>query len=151
MKKHPHAAILQRVIDGEDLKGRIWFLNKESSEWVECICYSVLLSNSDWTFAISDEPGVPPPLPRPMIQLRKDGPTYYRGETVAPGDDGTGVWIAITPKANVYNGCPWLSWSKWLRESALRLGLVHLSEDNYKLHMAALEDLMIWAHEGGAK
>ncbi len=34
----------------------------------------------------------------------------------------------------------------------LRLGLVHLSEANYKLHMAALEDLLTWAHEqGGVK
>lgn len=102
--------------------------------------------------AISDEPGVPPPLPRPMIQLRKDGPKYYQGETVAPRDDGTGVWIAMTPEGLVSNHRPWLAWPKWLREFALRNGLVHLSEANYKLHMVALEDLLMWAKEqGGVK
>lgn len=86
-----------------------------------------------------------------MAKMRKDGPKYYQGETVAPGDDVT-AWIAITPAKIICKCGPWLSWSYRLRESALRLGLVHLSEANYKLHMAAQEDLLMWAHEqGGVK
>lgn len=95
--------------------------------------------------AISDKPGTPPPLPRKMIQLRKDGPKYYQGETVAPGDEAI-VWVACFPgKPDVSR---WKSWRGLDRDSLLRLGLVHLSEANYKLHAAALEDLLEWAHAG---
>lgn len=148
MTPHPQADILLRIADGEDLTDRLWCRAKKGSGWLQCVFHGVLLSDSDsdWTFAISDEPGVPPPLPRPMIQLRKDGPKYYRGETVAPADD-VEVWLARPAILN--NSGRFADF--YQRDESLRLGTVHLSEANYKLHMAALEDLMMWAHAGGVK
>lgn len=148
MAPHPQADILRRIADGEDLKGRLWILCADGSYWQHTKPYR-LIDNPQWTFAISDKPGTPPPLPRKMIQLRKDGPKYYQGETVAPGDEAI-VWVACFPgKPDVSR---WKSWRGLDRDSLLRLGLVHLSEANYKLHMAAQEDLLMWAHEqGGVK
>ena len=151
MAPHPQADILRRIADGEDLKDRLWHLVAVNGPWVRCDS-TLLLSDQNWTFAISDKPGTPPPLPRKMIQLRKDGPWYYQGETVAPGDDVM-VWCIWHLNATAeHSESTWKSWDNKTQAKMLRLGLVHLSEENYRLHMTALEDLMLWAHEqGGVK
>lgn len=146
---HPQADILRRIADGEDLKDRLWHLVAVNGPWVRCDS-TLLLSDQNWTFAISDKPGTPPPLPRKMIQLRPGGPKYPQGETVAPGNDVI-VWIARLHRKEADNSARWGSWVGRVQSEMLRLGLVHLSEANYKLYMAALEDLMLWAHEGGVK
>lgn len=145
MKQHPQADILRRIADGEDLTGRLWRFTY--GEWYEEPADS-LINYPNWTLAISDEPGTPPPLPRKMIQLRKDGPKYYQGETVAPAGDAH-VWVARPGALDAVNHGGFGAYA--LREDCLRLGLVHLSEENYRLHMAALEDLLEWAKEGGVK
>lgn len=149
MAPHPQADILRRIADGEDLTDRLWCLDTRG-KWFPIDMGILLDIDKSHTLAVSDEPGVPPPLPRKMIQLRPGGPKYYRGETVAPGDE-TRVWLARAGFDDEVNSDAWLDWSDDYKSNALRLGLVHLSEANYKLHMAALEDLMLWAHEGGVK
>ena len=150
MKPHPQADILRRIADGEELIDRVWSFSGPSNRWIKCGPWAVLV-NPGWTFAVSDEPGVPPPLPRPMIQLRPGGPKYYRGETVAPGDDVM-VWCIWHLNATAeHSESTWKCWTQDVQAKMLRLGLVHLSEANYKLHMAALEDLMLWAHARGVK
>jgi hypothetical protein len=149
MTPHPQADILRRIADGEDLKGRLWCLDTQG-KWFPIDMGILLDIDKSHTLAVSDEHNIPPPLPRKMIQLRPGGPKYYRGETVAPGDE-TRVWLARAGFDDEVNSDAWLDWSDDYKSNALRLGLVHLSEANYKLHMAALEDLMLWAHEGGVK
>ena len=145
MTPHPQADILRRIAAGEDLTGRLWILSADGSYWLHTKPYR-LIDSPQWTFAISDKPGVPPPMPRPMIQLRPGGPKYYQGETVAPADD-VEVWLARPAILN--NSGRFADF--YQRDESLRLGTVHLSEENYRLHMAALEDLMLWAHAGGVK
>ena len=145
MTPHPQADILRRIADGEELKDRIWAFSNRTNHWIQCNSWAVLV-NPEWTFAVSDEPNIPPPLPRPMIQLRPGGPKYYQGETVAPADD-VEVWLARPAILN--NSGRFADF--YQRDESLRLGTVHLSEENYRLHMAALEDLMLWAHAGGVK
>lgn len=150
MKPHPQADILRRIAGGENVKDRFWSYVESDRCWVACSPVE-LLADPGWLYAISDEPGVPPPLPRKMIQLRQGGPKYYQGETVAPGDD-VEVWCIWHLNATAeHSESTWKCWTQDVQAKMLRLGLVHLSEASYRLHMAALEDLMLWAHEGGVK
>jgi hypothetical protein len=151
MTPHPQADILRRIADGENLEGRVWSFSNQANCWIQWSSWAVLI-NHEPNYVISDEPGVPPPLPRKMIQLRKDGPWYYQGETVAPGDDVM-VWCIWHLNATAeHSESTWKCWDNKTQAKMLRLGLVHLSEENYRLHMTALEDLMLWAHEqGGVK
>jgi hypothetical protein len=141
---HPRADILLRIAGGEDLSERIWAYSESVGNWVQ-YRISAVLSTPERNYCISDKPNEPPPLPRKKLQLRKDGPWYYQGETVAPGDDVM-VWVARS--CCYFNELRWGLWDEEYRDRMFRLGLVHLSEANYRLHMVAQEDFLQWVHGG---